>query len=227
MKKISKAIWGIILIAIGALLALRALDIIDFEIFFDGWWTLFIIVPCTIGLFTERDKMGNLVGLCIGLGLLLASRDVLSFGMLWKLILPLVVVAIGIKLIIGTFRTRESEKIKQRIAEKAGDSAAYCSTFSGQEVNFDGQEFHGVDLTAIFGGIDCDLSRAIITEDAYINITTVFGGVDVILPPDVNVKLNGTGIFGGMSSEKHKNSDPTRPTVYINGTCIFGGAEIK
>ncbi len=29
---------------------------------FDGWWTLFIIVPCAIGLITDRDKTGSIIG---------------------------------------------------------------------------------------------------------------------------------------------------------------------
>ena len=227
MKKISNVVWGVILVAVGALLALKAVNIIDFEILFDGWWTLFIIVPCTVGLFTERDKMGNLIGLCIGLGLLLACRDVLSFGMLWKLIVPAIVVIIGFKMIFGSFRKRESEKIKQRISETVGDCAAYCSTFSGQDINFDGQEFHGVELTAIFGGIECDLTRAIITEDAVIQLTAIFGGVDIALPPNVNVKLTSNSIFGGVSLKGYKDFDPNLPTIYITGNCVFGGADIK
>ena len=59
MKKISSVIWGIVLIAAGALFALNALNITDINIFFDGWWTLFIIVPCAVGLFTEREKTGE------------------------------------------------------------------------------------------------------------------------------------------------------------------------
>ena len=70
MKKSSSIIWGLVLIVIGAIFALNAMDITDIDIFFDGWWTLFIIVPCAIGFFTEHDKMGNLIGLAIGVFLL-------------------------------------------------------------------------------------------------------------------------------------------------------------
>ena len=227
MKKTNKALWGIALILAGIALALRALDIVQFEIFFDGWWTLLIIIPCTIGAFTEKDKVGNLIGIAIGLVLLLACRDVISFDMLWRLAVPILIIVIGINIVINSFGNRDRAKIKQCIAECTGERAAYCSTFSGQDVNFDGQEFHGADLTAVFGGIDCDLSRAIINSDVAINITAIFGGVDVILPPDVNVKLTGTGIFGGMSAKGHKKCDPSLPTVYISGNCIFGGSDIK
>ena len=65
MKKISSVIWGIVLIAAGALFALNALNITNIDIFFDGWWTLFIIVPCAVGLFTEREKTGNIIGIKI------------------------------------------------------------------------------------------------------------------------------------------------------------------
>ena len=50
--------WGILLIVVGILFLGRNMDWWDFSIFFDGWWTLFIIVPCFIGLFNEKEKTG-------------------------------------------------------------------------------------------------------------------------------------------------------------------------
>ena len=65
MKKISNLLWGLIFILVGVVFGLNALGISDINIFFDGWWTLFIIVPCFIGLFNDDDKSGNLIGLII------------------------------------------------------------------------------------------------------------------------------------------------------------------
>ena len=96
MKKNGSVILGIILIAIGAVFALNALNITDIDIFFDGWWTLFIIVPCTIGLFTEREKTGNIIGVAIGVFLLLCCQDILSFSMFWKLLVPAIIVIVGL-----------------------------------------------------------------------------------------------------------------------------------
>ena len=95
MKKTSKILWGAVLIAIGVIFSLNAFGITDIKVFFDGWWTLFIIVPCFIGIFTDREKTGNIIGLLIGLFLLLCCQNVLSFGMLWKLAIPAVIVIIG------------------------------------------------------------------------------------------------------------------------------------
>lgn len=66
MKKTSGILWGIALVAIGVILALNALGITDINIFFDGWWTLFFIIPCLIGLISERDKTCSIIFLCIG-----------------------------------------------------------------------------------------------------------------------------------------------------------------
>ena len=52
MKNVRNVLWGIVLIAVGVIIALHAFGVADISIFFDGWWTLFIIVPCTVGLFT-------------------------------------------------------------------------------------------------------------------------------------------------------------------------------
>ena len=95
MRKISKILWGIAFIFAGVIFALNAFGITDIEIFFDGWWTLFIIVPCFIGIFSEREKTGNIIGLAIGVFLLLCCQNVLDFDMLCKLAIPAIIVIIG------------------------------------------------------------------------------------------------------------------------------------
>lgn len=63
MKNFSKMLWGIVLIVIGIAIALNALNIANINFFFKGWWTLFIIIPCLIGLFDRETegKTGNLI----------------------------------------------------------------------------------------------------------------------------------------------------------------------
>lgn len=225
MKKGSNVLWGILLIAAGVVLTLNVLNITDIDIFFDGWWTLFIIVPCAIGLFNEREKTGNIIGVVIGVCLLLCCQDLLSFSMLWELLVPAIIVIIGLKLVInGLFGNKANEMIKKlRLEGKAPKSG--CATFSGFHVNYDGEVFEGAELTAVFGGIKCDLRNAIIEKDCAIQASAIFGGIDIYVPDTINVKVSSNSIFGGTS-----NKTPVRqnaPTLYISGTCMFGGIEIK
>ena len=225
MKKINNIIWGIVLVAVGALFALNALNITDINIFFDGWWTLFIIVPCTVGLFTEREKTGNLIGIAIGVFLLLCCRDILSFSMVWKLLVPAVIIIIGIKMVFkGIFGNKANEIVKNLKAE-GKEIKTGCATFSGCDMNFDGQVFEGAELTAVFGGVKCDLRNAVIEKDCAIQVSAIFGGIDIFVPDNVNVKVSSNCIFGGVSNKTATHKDA--PTIYVSGTCMFGGVEIK
>lgn len=56
MKSFGNVLWGIVLIVVGLIIGGNELGITNINIFFDGWWTLFIIVPCFIGLFKEEKK---------------------------------------------------------------------------------------------------------------------------------------------------------------------------
>ena len=93
-------------------------------------------------------------------------------------------------------------------------------------MNFDGQVFDGCELTAIFGGVECDLRRAIIEKDCHIRATAIFGGIDIRVPRGVNVKVSSTNIFGGTDDECDR--DPSSDvTIYVEAVSIFGGVDIK
>ena len=101
MKRINSIVWGLALIALSAVLILNAFEITSIEIFFDGWWTLFIIVPSLVGLFNGHDKTANIIGLLIGTSLLLSCRNIIDFDIMWKLAVPVIIAVIGIKMIFG------------------------------------------------------------------------------------------------------------------------------
>lgn len=225
MKNIKRAIWGLIFIAAAVVIALNSFNIINFDIFFDGWWTLFIIVPSLSSLITDNDKIGALFGLGIGIFLLLCAQDILSFEMFWKLLLPGIIAYIGLKMLFSAFRKNKAEKIIKQIKINGRDLQKGVAVFSGTELNFDDVVFDGADLIAVFGGVECDLRHAIIDRDCVINVLTVFGGAEIYLPKDVNVVTNVSCAFGGVDSPT-SNSD-AKHTIYIQGTCVFGGVDVK
>lgn len=226
MNKMKNILWGIVLVAGGVLFGLKSLNVIDFNLWFDGWWTLFIIVPSVIGLLTERDKTGNLIGIAIGVCLLLGCQDILSFAMLWKLLIPGIIIIIGAKMIFrGIFGSKVAEAVNNLEMNGSGNQKVGCATFSGCTMNFANEVFEGAELTAVFGGVKCDLRNAIIEKDCVIKVSATFGGIDIFVPNTVNVKTNTTAIFGGVSNKTVLRND--LPTIYVSGTCMFGGVDIK
>lgn len=226
MKKSTKVLWGTVLVLLGIVFALNALGITQISLFFKGWWTLFIIVPSLIGLCTERNKSGNAVVLLIGIVLFLACRDVISFSVVRKLGIPVIIIFFGLKLIFGGHNNKKDSTEIKRINELNIEKTYATATFSGNDINFDNRELKGAELNAIFGGVDFKASNAIINSDCVINASAIFGGIDIYLPANVNVKVQSTSIFGGISNKRGTAETADMPTVYINAVCMFGGVEI-
>lgn len=227
MKNYKNIILGLILILIGIVVGTNSLGITNINIFFAGWWTLFIIVPCFIGLLSEDEKTGNIIGLLIGISLLLCCQNVLDFELIWKLALPVALIIIGLSFVFkDTFEHKISSKIKELNNNETSDG--YCSTFTGQNIKLGAEKFTGTDLTAIFGGIKFDMTSAKLEKESIINVSSIFGGIEIYVPENVNIKIKSSSIFGGVN-DKRKNisEDEKNKTVYINATCIFGGVEIK
>ena len=226
MNNIKNILWGIILVIIGVIIGLNTIGITDIDIFFDGWWTLVIIVPCFIGLFTNKDKTGNIIGLLVGVIPLLGMQNIIDFNLIWKLLLPSIIVIIGLSLIFkNTFNSKINNEIK-KLNNKNTKNNEYCATFSGQRIDFPNEEFKGATLNSVFGSITCDLREAKIKEDVVINASSVFGGIDIIVPDDVNIKIKSNSIFGGVNNKK-KNNEDKKYTIYVNASCLFGGVDIK
>ena len=225
MRKFGNILWGIVFIVIGLVWALNAMGITDISIFFRGWWTLFIIVPCGIGIFREQEKTGNIIGLFIGLALLLASNGWVSINLIFKLIVPFILVCIGLSIIFkDTINKKINEKIKQFNKEGLEE---YYATFSGQKINMANEDFKGANLNAVFGGIELDLRGSIIKKEQIITASAIFGGIEIYAPADINVKVKSTPIFGGVSNKTIITKGDDIPTIYVNAFCLFGGVEIK
>lgn len=114
MNNFKTILWGTILVIIGVVMGLNTLDITNIDIFFEGWWTLFIIIPSFVGLFTSKDKTSDIIGLLIGVILLLGVRDIIDFNLVWKLLLPIIIVIIGLSLIFkNTVNSKLNKEIKK------------------------------------------------------------------------------------------------------------------
>ncbi|WP_313131993.1 LiaF transmembrane domain-containing protein [Anaerocolumna sp.] len=225
-NKISNALWGVFFILIGVIIAGNAFHLWKFNIFFDGWWTLFIIVPSLISIFQNGFRTSSLIVLTIGILLLLSIQDFFSFEVFGKLIVPVIFVFIGLSMIFKNF-FHIGESGRSSNPTYQGGSSEYTAVFSGSRHQIVGEKFLGTTINAIFGGVELDLRNAIIDEDIVINATAIFGGIDIFVPANVKVKVSNVPIFGGVDNKAPTIVDMNAPTIFINSTCMFGGLDIK
>jgi len=228
MKKVSAIMWGLVLVAIGVILCGNALGLFNINVFFDGWWTLFIIIPCFIGLVTNiKEWLGHLIGLTVGVCLLLACQGVIEFGMLWKLMLPAIVILIGLSIIIKNLFSHKFDKAVAKLNDKFNKDDESGAVFGGVNIDMSGKEFKGKTVNAVFGGLKLDLRDAKIKEDVIINATAIFGGVEILVPENVVIETKSNSIFGSVVNKKKTAPKAKAPTIYVSGVAMFGGVEVK
>ncbi len=221
-KRISNILWGLIFIAVGLGVVGNMAGIWEFHVFFDGWWTLFLIVPAVISLIEKGFQIGNSVCLVIGAALLAACRGVVGWDVLSALFLPAIFIVIGLVLVMRNLFHLGGRKVYVDKEKRRNDSII----FSGKKIIVE-DEFFGMDCDAVFGGVVLDLRKAKITENISIDTMAVFGGVDILLPAGLKVVVSDTSLFGGCNNQYHSYSGDGIPTVYINATALFGGVEVR
>ena len=101
----------------------------------------------------------------------------------------------------------------------------HTAVFSGQDLNYEAQEFNGAKIIAVFGGIDLDLTNARISNGAEISVCAVFGGVDIKVPKGTAVVVKATSIFGGTGNKVEVSQ--AEKTIYVKAFSLFGGCDIK
>lgn len=228
MKNIGNIVSGIVLVGIGLIVGLNVLEVTNINIFFKGWWTLLIIIPCFIGIFKDKEKIGSIVGILIGFLLLLSCQNIIDFTKAWRLILPVLLIVIGLFIIFKDKFNSKIDKEIEKINKNNKNSNGCRAIFSEQNIIFDDEKFNGINLTAIFCSIKCDLRKSKIDKDVVINANSIFGGIDIYVPENIKVNIKSSAILGEVDeNRKNKISNDKSLTIYVNDNCVLGEIDIK
>lgn len=86
---------------------------------------------------------------------------------------------------------------------------------------------------AIMGGVELDLRQARLEAQVTdISASAIWGGVEIIVPLDVRVDVDGTGIMGGYSNIAQGSAQsappppPDAPLIRVRGLALMGGVEV-
>ena len=220
-KRISNTLWGLLFIAIGIGVVGDMAGVWEMNVLFAGWWTLFLIVPAVFSIIGNGIRIGNSIGLVVGLALLACVRGYLPWEVLSRMLVPTVMILIGGVIVFKNLFHLGIGRVKVPNEKRLDELVV----FSGKNLVVN-DTFYGMDGEAIFGGLTIDLRNAKIEQDISIDAMAVFGGVDILVPANVTVKMSDISLFGGCSNER--NYRPVGgPVVYVNATALFGGVEVK
>ncbi len=220
-KRISSTLWGLLFIVLGIGIVGDMAGAWELNLLFAGWWTLFLIIPALLSIVGNGIRIGNSIGLVLGVALLACCRGYLPWEVLSRMLVPTVMILIGGIMVFKSLFHLNLGRVKVPNEKRMEELVV----FSGKNLVIHDQ-FYGMDGEAVFGGLTIDLRGAKIEENISIDALAVFGGVDILLPANVSAKLSDLSLFGGCSNER--NYTPVGgPVVYINATALFGGVEVK
>ncbi|CAN5557954.1 DUF1707 domain-containing protein [soil metagenome] len=80
----------------------------------------------------------------------------------------------------------------------------------------------------LWGGGVVDLRYADFTSaEVEIHAYSIMGGQTILLPPEVNVSIRGTGVMGTFDHAVSENGTPGAPQIIIGGFSLWGSVGIK
>ncbi|NMC37738.1 MAG: cell wall-active antibiotics response protein [Bacteroidales bacterium] len=224
----NRVIIGVVLVMAGLFLVIRNTgffpDFIDDVVF--SWQMLLIVIGLVMTLGATEKTAGIIVMAVGGFFMIpLLFRETFHlYNMFW----PAVFIIVGI-IFITTRRKGWGAATSKGVS--GDDYVDFVNVFSGGERQVISQNFQGGKISAVFGGIELDLTKARLAPGvSVLEIACVFGGAEIIVPDDWFVSIEVTPVLGGFSDTRKLTPGRTvdkEKHLIIKGAVVFGGGEIK
>jgi predicted membrane protein len=226
----NRPIIGVILVLAGLFLVMRNTgffpEFIDHVIF--SWPMLLVCIGLVMTLGATEKTSGVIVMAVGGFFLIpMIFRETFhAYNMFW----PSIFIIVGVIFMVSKRSNWNSVNLNSK-GVIGDDYIDYVNVFSGGERQIISENFRGGRISAVFGGMELDLTKAkLATGRNELEIACVFGGATFIVPDDWNISIEVTPVLGGFSDSRKlipgRTVDPTRQLV-IKGAVVFGGGEIK
>jgi predicted membrane protein len=224
----NKIIIGVVLVLAGMFLVMKNTgifpDFIDHIIF--SWQMLLVVIGLVMTLGATEKTAGIIVMAVGGFFMIpLLFRETFHvYNMFW----PAIFIIVGIIFIMSRRKGWNVAASKGMIGD---DYIDYVNVFSGGERQIVSQNFRGGKISAVFGGIELDLTKAKLAPGRNdLEIACVFGGATIIVPDNWYITIEVTPVLGGFTDSRKlspgRTVDSTSQLV-IKGAVVFGGGEVK
>ncbi len=218
----SRALFGVGILAVGAILTLDNLEIVDGDNYWDFWPLLLILLGAT-HIFAPQSsrRVGwGMLWSIVGIALLMDNFDMIRFN-LWEL-WPMVLIFVG-----GNILWQVFGRGQRRSGLDDSSEFDIMAAMAGVSRRISSKNFKGGAATAIMGGCELDLRDAAIQDGpAEIELFSFWGGIELRVPQEWDVRVKGTAIMGGYEDKTAGIGDGSQVLI-VTGTIFMAGVEIR
>jgi predicted membrane protein len=214
---------GLIVIAVGVLMTLDNLQIIDASQYL-RFWPAALIGLGLVKVWNSSEGTGGGFGgflfIVIGAWLLLEQTTLvrISFWDMW----PALLVAFGVFLV-----WKGLSSPGRRMPLTSNDLVNGTALLGAVSRGNNSAAFRGGELTAVMGGCELDLRHAAIDGEAVIDVFALWGGIEIKVPQDWTVVSHVMPILGGVDDQTRPPQNASRHRLVLRGFIVMAGVEIK
>jgi predicted membrane protein len=225
----SRSLFGILVIIAGIVLLLNNLGVTQVNILL--FWPILLILWGLNWLVTgSRNPGAQAISLFIAvLGFILLAGNLnwfqVNLGTVFRFFWPVLIILIGLTIFLG------------RSFSGKTNVAILGAVERGKNTSW---ELESGSYLAFMGGVDLDLSHAIIPDgETHLDLTAVMGGIEIKVPDDLPVYCDGFAIMGGIeffgkgsggiigSIRNERNLPESSKVLKIQARAMMGGIEVK
>ena len=221
-------VFGLLIMLAGGALLLDRFDVVDATYVFRLWplaLVAFGVMHFTRG--ARQHRFWGVFWIFTGTWLLLRSFNLIELGF-WELFLPIMLIGLGVSLMMRTLS--EGGFVKP----DSGRSSHLFAVWGGSKKKYDGEPFEGAYMTAVMGGCDLDLRRAVVPpgQERRVVVFGLMSGHVIRIPAGWEVVVKALPVLGGIEDKRVPPVAPppldgAAPRLVIEGTVMLGGLELK
>ena len=177
--------------------------------------------------------------IALGVIFLLDKLDIIDFGDFISTFWPVILIAIGIKLVLNK-NTDGSTESKETLT-LSEQTVKYSKVFGDIKLHVDSQDFNGGSISTVLGEIDLDLAKSNIKAgEKILNLSGVIGEISVILPKTLKVSVKANVTVGDIKilditddgffinrTYQSKGYETAKKKLYISVSQVIGDIEIR
>ncbi len=225
-----RILFGLAVIGVGVLALLDNLQLFDIALL-RTLWPLGLVLWGLGRLAWPRQAGSGMAGLvAIGVGLALTAHNLGWLHFRWRDWWPVLLIVVGLSIVMRGFFPRHdtgAASAPHLLKTTHGDVLDIDASFSGIKQRNDSTAFKGGRITSTFGGVDVDLSQAVMdSNEARLDISARFSGVELRIPRDWLVVVEMRPLFGGVEDKTVPPLAPG-PRLVLRGDVVFGGIEVR